>query len=363
MHIFPFQLPKAASVAPQGANMLDVSGVAGSVGDDSFANLLGGAVENSVNSLQVGANAAEGSQDVSPAGLAALQKALKKMGLDAKDTEALVAHLQILPQARQDELLRVANAAEGGKDIAMRAMSMQDKQHLTSLLQKLGFQGKEPQRMLAQVEAGRGRDVWNAVESRLRSMSPGEQTAVGKSELLALRHALNLDAQAQARVGQTLAGAGQSRMSAKDMENMLQLMEAESVRSDKELQEKVDNLRQTLQAALDKAKERQRIESNADARQDKATEQARLKIEHAVKERGDAEEAKVKVGLESKNAKADGREPPAQAGAVKDSRSQEGRRLPEIKAEEQAAGQAAKQSDALDVQRERAAAAARIRAL
>jgi flagellar hook-length control protein FliK len=179
-----------------------------------------------------------------------LRKTLEESGFTAKEIAELEEAVTSESGLTWGEFMRrvAAKKLEEAKDMVF---TPQQRQHLTHLLDKLGFTPQQTEEALGKLSQGELGEVLKQIHGKLQSMPEGKEVAFSRSEIQTLLDACRMPKQAQKKFME-LFGEGRE-LKGEELRNALAQLKQDLSRMRKEAKQQTEQLMNDVSKALRKA--------------------------------------------------------------------------------------------------------------
>ncbi|MEG2172426.1 MAG: flagellar hook-length control protein FliK [Desulfovibrionaceae bacterium] len=162
------------------------------------------------------------------------------------------------------------------------SLSDDDKNALTSLLQKIDGTGALEEKVMGLLQSGQGLAAWNILSQTLTGLDPSKTFSIDKSEIAVLGKALGLSGAGQQ---QLLAGFGNTQnleLTATQCKQLLSPAQSDLVQREADQKKLNAAFTAVVDPILQKARKRMQNEKDAASRQSRQVEQSKIMIHKTV---------------------------------------------------------------------------------
>ncbi|MGE4296412.1 MAG: flagellar hook-length control protein FliK [Desulfovibrionaceae bacterium] len=222
---------------------------------------------------------------------AALRKSLKQYGLSDDELNDIADQVgdggytwgQFLECIGQKMDLSSADALQPSYDPTLR-------RELQSLFQKLGNTPQEAQKLLTELDNGNYASVWSSISGSLANLGDGSTLDVSRSELVSLGKALQLTAEAKAKLNLLFNNMASGTLDSDEAKAAMSFIKQAAAEAQTALDDKSRALKKQIGKVLNQAVDRAEAMRDADNRQTKDIENLKVLMNKTLLEGGEGED-------------------------------------------------------------------------
>ncbi len=217
--------------------------------------------------------------EVSREDFAAIRDKLKDQGLSEKDIKELEDKVNSEEGLTWKGMLQfVADKLDISLEKLSPEITQAMRNELTALFTKMGFDEKQSENLLRDLENGRQRRVWHILSRQANQLGDDDLQNITRGELKTLAAAMGLPNATLQRLNSMLQGDPGSTMPAKGARMALDAIFNESAKTQKQFEDKLGELRKLIEQGIQDAKSSKDMQSLSDNRETREVASAKVMI-------------------------------------------------------------------------------------